>query len=327
MQKNVEKLASKKGTSVASLEKAVKESLAALRAHREAFEERISYIKSFAASESSNSLTDYLAADYLARQGHFATAAKFSAQSHADVARFRALRAITTAIIERKDLSLALEWCHRYRSKLRKMDSSLELKLRLRQFLELVRKGETGAAVNQARKHVAPFAQKRHLGSIQRAMACLLLFSNDALEGKTAVDIYPELFSTSVWDKLARFFTKEFYRLFAIPDAPSLLLLSSAGVAALKTRQCGNAASIDCPACSPHIAKLGERLFYVPRKHTRIICRISGELIDGDIMVLPNGNAFSKAALEKQLASDGKVTCPVSGDRYVWDACVKCYVA
>jgi len=287
---------------------------------------------------------DYLISDYLWRRGYFKSAEQFTHEQlrHlVDASKFQVCSRIVKELKDAQSCKGALKWCHRYRSKLRKMGSALELKLRLREFLDLVQNGQSLEAISYARKHVGPSASGPHMAAIQRAMSCLAFpptkkDGEDDMEGSTPVSpaskIYPELFSPGVWENLANAFVTEFSRLFAIPGVESLRLMVCAGLTALKTHECGTNGNenVDCPSCSADFRRLSERLPSAPRLHSMIVCRISGEVLDENNppLVLPNGNAYSKRALEEQAGGDpeGKVTCPRTKDRYSWASLTRAYV-
>lgn len=61
-------------------------------------------------------------------------------QDICDAAVFLSARSVVKAL-ESRNCTVALKWCADYRSKLRKIGSTLEFRLRIQEFVELARKG------------------------------------------------------------------------------------------------------------------------------------------------------------------------------------------
>jgi len=91
-----------------------------------------------------------------------------------DTDLFEAAQRIEDAL-NRRSCTECLQWCSDNRSTLRKLKSTLELDLRLQEFIELVRARKTNEAILYAKKHLMTFADT-HLLTIQKVMA-LLAFS------------------------------------------------------------------------------------------------------------------------------------------------------
>ena len=70
--------------------------------------------------------------------------------------------------------------------------------------------------------------------------------------------------------------------------------------------------SLTCPTCIPPLSCLSVSLPIAPRTHSRLICRMSGALMDDNNppMALPNGYVYSKNALNEMAKHNhGMVTC------------------
>jgi macrophage erythroblast attacher len=72
-------------------------------------------------------------------------------------------------------------WCIDNKSKLRKINSDIEFKLRQQEFIELIRKGERLNAVKHAQKYFQAFEQDQ-LPEIKKSMALLAFPLNTELE-------------------------------------------------------------------------------------------------------------------------------------------------
>lgn len=76
-----------------------------------------------------------------------------------------------------KETSKCLAWCHDNRSKLRKLKSNMEFKLRIQEFVELIRSDRRMDAIKHARKYFSTFEDEQ-LVSIQHCMALLAFPAN-----------------------------------------------------------------------------------------------------------------------------------------------------
>lgn len=101
-------------------------------------------------------------------------------------------------------------WCIDNKSKLRKINSDIEFKLRQQEFIELIRKDERLNAVRHAQKFFPAFEQDQLL-EIKKSMALLAFPLNTDLEP------YRTMFDIKRWDDLLVNFRLENYRLFQIP--------------------------------------------------------------------------------------------------------------
>jgi len=64
-------------------------------------------------------------------------------------------------------------WCYENKSKLRKIHSTLELEIRVQEFVELVRKGRRVDAVKHARKYLADSQEEHHMEAVKKCMGLL----------------------------------------------------------------------------------------------------------------------------------------------------------
>jgi macrophage erythroblast attacher len=107
--------------------------------------------------------------------------------------------------------SKCILWCIDNKSKLRKINSDIEFKLRQQEFIELIRKGERLNAVKHAQKFFPAFEQEDQLLEIKKTMALLAFPLNTELEP------YRSMFDIKRWDDLLVNYRLENYRLFQIP--------------------------------------------------------------------------------------------------------------
>ena len=99
------------------------------------------------------------------------------------------------------------------------------------------------------------------------------------------------------------------------------MLSLKVGISAMKTIFSGNReyANENCPMCNENFRKLGEGSPFSHHEHTKLICKISGEVMDDQNMplLLPSGRAYSAKALEQMAEKKGgKVTCMETNREY-----------
>lgn len=126
-----------------------------------------------------------------------------------------------------RDLNLhntdkCIKWCVDNKSKLRKINSDIEFKLRQQEFIELIRGDQRLQAVKHAQKYFPGFEMEQ-LGEIKKCMA-LLAFPID-----TELQPYKSMLDVKRWDDLLVNFRLENYRLFQIPTQSVLSVAVQTG--------------------------------------------------------------------------------------------------
>ncbi|KAG6919802.1 hypothetical protein DXG01_000303 [Tephrocybe rancida] len=222
--------------------------------------------------------------------------------------------------LSRHSCTEALTWCNENKVALRKIKSPLEFDLRLQEFIELSRARKAQEAIAYAQKHLVAW-QETHLQQIRTASALL------AFPDNTTCAPYKRLYDPSRWHTLVHTFRTAIYSLNTLPTEPLLHLALYAGLASLKLPVCYDSATknVDCPVCDgevgsgPHGLGMSQLAQEVPFSHhanSTIVCRISGKIMDEDNppMAFPDGNVYSKEALDDMAAKNGgMVVCPRSG--------------
>ncbi|WIA28882.1 hypothetical protein OEZ86_011406 [Tetradesmus obliquus] len=258
---------------------------------------------------------DRILADHMLRAGHQASAARLAQESRSeqlcDMHIFAGARRVVEAL-RRHDASEALAWCEENRARLRKIKSSLEFKLRLQEFLQLVRQEQRLPAVAYARQHLAPWASQ-HMPELQRALATL------ALPASTRLPAYKALFEEGQWDSLLELFQRELTRMHCLLPESQLSVLLQAGLVALKNPPSSSSSSREDPLHHPDFQALAEGLPFAKHVHSKLICAVTRQIMSdaNPPMVLPNGYVYSQAAIEQIAAQNGgKVVCPRTGSIY-----------
>lgn len=177
---------------------------------------------------------DRLLVDYLLRAGYLSTAIRLADRSDirylTNLSVFVAAKEVAESLA-RHEPTKCLEWCYENKSKLRRIRSTLEVKVRRMEFVELVRRGQRLEAVKYARKHFGGL-DKDQLDEMTRLMGIL------AYPIDTTVERYRDILSDESWDLLVKDFHVENFRLYQLNNQSSFSACMQCGLSALKTPQC-----------------------------------------------------------------------------------------
>eukprot|EP00752_Nemacystus_decipiens_P011839 g10501.t1 len=237
--------------------------------------------------------------EYLLRQGHSEAAKELSEeagiQDYVTIELFERAKEVEAAI-RAKDLGPALQWCEDNASRLRKLESKLEFRVRERAFLEMVRANKKDEAVQYARDHLQPHAAT-HQAEVQRDMGTLL-FPNPQ---ESTVPEWVELFHDDRWPELASEFLVEMQGVFGLTQPSMLEIVLQSGISVVKSPQCSQDGFrlSHCPTCSAEGRALAEGLPCAHHGQSFLICRQSGDPIGADNppLALPNGRVYGSRAI------------------------------
>ncbi|KAF6764311.1 macrophage erythroblast attacher isoform 1 [Ephemerocybe angulata] len=236
--------------------------------------------------------------DWCLRTAKERTAKQIAKEKHietlVDIELFTDIRRIESALA-RHSCTEALSWCSENKAALRKVKSTLEFDLRLQEYIELSRARKSAEAITYLNKYLSQW-HETHFPQISQASALL------AFPPTTSCGPYRRLYE---------------------PIPPLLHLALYAGLVALKLPACYNPATknVDCPVCESSgdtplgLGKLAEEVPFSHHSNSTIVCRITGKIMNEDNppMAFPNGNVYSREALEEMATKNGSVTCPRTG--------------
>ncbi|KAF9799431.1 hypothetical protein SFRURICE_003128 [Spodoptera frugiperda] len=275
---------------------------------------------------------DRMLVEYFLRNGYYDSANK--------LADARGLRELTNvdiytvaaeveAELNSQRTARCLQWCADNKSKLRKLNSTMEFKIRIQmnviaaEFIELVREDKRLEAVKYAKKHFSTFEEDQ-LKDIQHCMG-MLAFPKD-----TEVEPYRTLLQPGRWEALVKQFRWEHSRLLHPARLPALPVALQLGLAALNTPQCYSDATrvSACPACQPPLNVLAAALPHAHVSHSRLLCRISRAPLNehNHPMVLPNGQVYGEKALKEMMKEHGSIICPKTKEVFCMKRVEKVYV-
>jgi len=256
--------------------------------------------------------------DYLMREGMFESAQSLARCTHVeqlvDLDVFLSSRRVIEAL-QRGECAEALKWCSENRRRLAKIGSSLEFRLRIQEFVELQRSGKRMEAIAYARKNIVPIGTE-YFDELKQAVALL------AFESTTLCEPYASIFSKARWNDLIEQFKSDNYSLHGLTNEALLSILLKAGISSLKTQYCFNQEfhEINCPTCNEPFNSLAENLPFSLHVHSVLVCRISGTIMNehNPPLALPNGNVYSKSALDQLALHSGIVTDPKTGEAFMY---------
>ncbi|KAK1396344.1 Macrophage erythroblast attacher [Heracleum sosnowskyi] len=278
-------------------------------------------------AEWNNTRVKRILVDYMLRMSYYETAIKLAQSSNiqdlVDIDVFQEAKKVIDAL-RNKEVAPALAWCADNKSRLKRSKSKFEFQLRLQEFIELVRDGNSMRAITYTRKYLAPWGAT-HLKELQRVFATLAFRSN------TECLQYKALFEPKQWDFLMDQFKQEFCRIYGMTLEPLLNIYMQAGLSALKTPFCYEE---DCPKEDPlsqeSFRKLASPLPFSKQHHSKLVCYITKEIMDTENppLVLPNGYVYSTKALEEMASkNNGNITCPRTGSVCDYSEVVKAFIS
>jgi macrophage erythroblast attacher len=240
---------------------------------------------------------------------------------------FAAARKVVDGL-RKRSCAEGLQWCQENRVRLKKIQSNLEFRLRVQEYVQFVKAGKVVDAIAYARKFLSPFAAT-NMKELQQAIAALAYIKHT--QRGIVYAQYQKLFDEERWEELISEFRREHCALNGLTTDPTLSIVLQVGLSALKTPSCGvpEERTTDCPVCVPPLSSLSQAVPSGHYKHSSLICRITGETMDADNcpMALPNGNVYSHKALREMAErSGGEVTDPATGERYTLRQCRKAFI-
>lgn len=248
--------------------------------------------------------------DHMLRMGDAKTARTLATylelERLTDLDVYESSRAASEALRSRS-CAAALKWCSTRQSKLRRVGSKVEFRIRIAEFIELIRSSHSINAVKYARKHLVGWASSDPV-ELKRAMACL------AFGKSTNKPPFRDMFSACAWTSLRKLFDKECGACSGVTKESSLSANLRAGIISLKLDHVhifsrdansfkGNTQNVSVRDDPLSVKSLGGLSFGLPySKHTnsKIICQVTRSVMDekNPPMVLPNGFVYSARAVK-----------------------------
>ena len=269
--------------------------------------------------------------DYFLRNGYYDSAIVLAEteeiQHLVDIDQFSIAKQVENTL-RNKNPAICLQWCHSNKSKLKKLQSTLELNVRIQEFVELVKSEHRKDALIYARKHFSgKTPDSLAIPEIQKTVMALLAFKPN-----TQIKRYKELFDATRWDLLVEQFRKENLSMYQLSSQSTLEIVLQSGLASLKTPHCfhEDEQKRDCPVCHQLFNKLAKPLPFAHSSHSRLLCHHTGHQMNehNPPMMLPNGHVYSESAIHRLSSTTDQesIICPRSKSLFTKDEVKKIYI-
>ncbi|EPY51077.1 ubiquitin ligase complex subunit [Schizosaccharomyces cryophilus OY26] len=281
-----------------------------------------------------------LIADYMLANGYHDSAIKLCKNSDlfemVDIDVYKRYQKILDSIL-RHELKEVLAWCAEHRSILKKINSTLELEIRIQRFVELIKSNKKVQAINFAKTYFGNWT-KVHAVRLQQVAALL------AIPYTTKASRYNEYLSDNRWDFLASLFSKTFTQVHSLSSVSILHIAIAAGLSSLKTPSCCSYEAAhtshsfqsstirQCPVCTPNLSVLAQSLPYAHVTQSVIVDSLTGARLDSDNrpVAFPNGHVYGIKSLvawnEANGIQEGYLRDPFSGKEFASELLRKVYV-
>lgn len=196
-------------------------------------------------SSTQSSITNRLIADYMLSRGLLGSSKIIQESNGVDFLVDHGLHVECQVILrdlQAHNTSTALAWCAQNASRLRRLQSRLEFRLRLQEFIEFVRSHKQLEAIQYAQVFLTPLAMQREDRDVQRADYEEIEAAMGTLAFKLPEESgqvhYAKLFAVDRWTQLVDDFQRTFFEAYGIHDPPSLCVALYTGLSTLNTRTC-----------------------------------------------------------------------------------------
>uniref|UniRef100_A0AC35TQ35 CTLH domain-containing protein n=1 Tax=Rhabditophanes sp. KR3021 TaxID=114890 RepID=A0AC35TQ35_9BILA len=223
--------------------------------------------------------------------------------------------------LESRDLGPAFVWVNENKSKLKKIDSRMEVELKIQACIEILRLEKLEAAIDYCRINFSNVPKDKWHGNLLHLMGLLVS------TGKVTHPEYIFMLSDFRWDFLKNYFNQEYKKVFHL-DTPSAFSLSlQVGLAVLKTPHCKKTPFSKCPTCDVNAFEIAYKLPHATCLNSRIIDRYNAlTLNDNNIpMMLPDGTVYGKYTID-EFTKDGFFHDPLSNEKHPLENILKLFV-
>ena len=332
--------------SVKSLSERAKECVAQQKAIGSTIKDRVKHLKSCASlsdlpssSEEMEIADDSgwrqtrinrLVAEYFLMNGYYESARLLIEAT--DIGKLTNIEIFTTArnvesALRNKNSAPCLSWCAENKSKLKKVKSTLEFNLHKQGFVELIRADRKMEALNYARECIInAMTDHTQYKELEELSGILAYMPENFMSSP-----YKKYFEDDRWNSLAEQFKTDNYKVHCINSTPLFAQLFNTGLCAIRTSSCyqERESNPNCPTCDPFLREIAKGLPTGTLSQSRVMCRITGEIMNehNPPLMLPNGHAYStEALLDMSQKNGGRVICPLTGQQFMYNDCLKVFL-
>ncbi|GAW82260.1 hypothetical protein, conserved [Plasmodium gonderi] len=260
---------------------------------------------------------NWLIDGFLARYGFFDTAEIFSKryklENYSDADVYKEYLEIINEL-KKHNMKPALEWCQKYKSQLKKIDSNIEAELHLQHIINIIYENKFFEAIEYIKKTV-PNPDEHISTDVKYLITYIGLYGSN--ESQHTIESLKR-FNKKRWVKVIKSFQKVYSEITGVLNKPLLELLLKAGISVVKTDQCGKKKSTKCPTCIDELKHTINQVPHIQKTKSFLICPYTNEVMDekNPPFTTPRGHVFSGKAISLFMKSEGIFQCPITEEKY-----------
>ncbi|CDO66098.1 conserved Plasmodium protein, unknown function [Plasmodium reichenowi] len=258
---------------------------------------------------------NWLINEYLCRYGYFDTVSifckRYNLEDYSDKDVYKEYIYIINELMK-YNTQPALDYCQKYKSQLKKIDSNIESELHLQYVIHLIFDNKYLEAIEYIQK------------TISQPHGCLasdlkFLITHIALHNKNKNKL--KKFNDNRWKRVINLFKKVYSDISGLTTNPLLELLIKAGISVIKTDHCGTKTSTKCPTCIKELKNIINKLPNIQKTKSFLVCPYTNEVMDehNPPFTTPTGYVFSEKAISLFLKSEETFECPITNEKYRMD--------
>ncbi|KJP86300.1 hypothetical protein AK88_04019 [Plasmodium fragile] len=261
---------------------------------------------------------NWLVDGFLSRYGFFDTVQVFSKryklENYSDADVYKEYLDIINEL-KNHNIKPALEWCQKYKSQLKKIDSNIEAELHLQFVISVISENKFYEAIEYIKKSVSK-PDEQISTDVKFLVTYIGLYgSHDKRHSTDALKI----FNRKRWSKVIKSFQQVYAEITGVLNKPLLELLLKAGISVVKTDQCGGKhKSTKCPTCINELRNTIKQVPNIQRTKSFLVCPYTSEVMDekNPPFTTPAGHVFSEKAISLFVKAEDLFECPVTGEKY-----------
>ncbi|KYN97101.1 hypothetical protein PGSY75_1330500 [Plasmodium gaboni] len=267
---------------------------------------------------------NWLINEYLCTYGYFDTVSifckRYNLEDYSDKDVYKEYIYIINELIKH-NTQPALDFCQKYKSQLKKIDSNMESELHLQYVIQLIFENKYLEAIEYIKKTVS----QPH-GCIESDLKYIIthiaLYSNNNNNNNNNNKMKKlKKFNDNRWKKIINLFKRVYSDISGLSTNPLLELLLKAGISVIKTDHCGKKTSTKCPTCIKELKNTINKLPNIQKTKSFLVCPYTNEVMDENNppFTTPTGYVFSEKAISLFLKSDEIFECPITNEKYRMD--------
>ncbi|CAD2101812.1 conserved Plasmodium protein, unknown function [Plasmodium vinckei lentum] len=261
---------------------------------------------------------NWLVDGYLCRYGYFNTSEifckRYKLDNYSDSYIYKEYLLILNEL-RMHNIKPGLEWCQKYKSQLKKMDSTIESELHLQHVIYLIFENKYFEALEYLKSFVIFTNGKFISDDVKFVITYINVNYTDTEKLNT--------FNRKRWKKILKLFKLAYSEIIGTMNKPLLEFLLKSGISVIKTDQCEQykKKSTNCPTCIDELKSVISQIPNIPKTKSFLLCPYTNQIMDENNppFTTPTGHVFSEKAISMFLKSDDVFICPHTHERYRLD--------